>query len=207
VPVGEVLDEIGRQSGAEIVGRPADGQEISADFEAVPVAEALHRLLGSQNFALVYGDGRLKSVKLLGMGGAVVVRAPPSAIDDETPPEETGANILDTPVTLLTGSRLARVLGKRSAPLREVLEVGLGDDDAAVRSETVRVALKTVEASHKTHLATAQAVGGMDDQSLGALLRDTAGPYAREVAGLIAKETKIPSLRSKANVFLTTPGE
>ena len=65
--VTEVLDEIGRQTGAEIRGQVADVREISADFEAVPLPEAIHRLLGTQNFALVYGEkGNLKALELLG---------------------------------------------------------------------------------------------------------------------------------------------
>ena len=41
--------------------------DVSAEFESVPVAEGLYRLLGNQNFALIYGeDGNLKAVQLLG---------------------------------------------------------------------------------------------------------------------------------------------
>src|SRR5262249_3899195 len=66
-PVVEVLEELSHQSGAEIQGQVTDTSSISADFHKVPLAEALHRLLGTQNFALVYGDrGNLKAVKLLG---------------------------------------------------------------------------------------------------------------------------------------------
>jgi len=96
-------------------------------------------------------------------------------------------------------------MGKRSAPLREVLQTGLGDGDPQVRSETVRMALQTVQRSPQTHAAVASAVGSTDDTSLATLLRDAAGPHADEIAGLIASETKIPTLRAKANTFLTAP--
>jgi hypothetical protein len=190
-PVGDVLDEIGRQTGAEIRGEPAQAGEVSADFDAVPIAEALDRLLGSQNFTLVYGDnGKLKVVQLLGVAST---------------PEETIADVLDIPVTLLTGSRLARRMGRRTASLREVLQAGLGDADPQVRSETVRMALQTVQKTPETHAAVASAVGSADDTTLGNLLRDTAGPHADEIATLIVSETKIPALRAKANIFLTAP--
>jgi len=208
-PVWEVLEEIGRQSGAEIRGEPAEAGEISADFEAVPIADALDRLLGSQNFTLVYGDnGKLKIVQLLGVGRTETVVRPmrsSTTISPDVTPEETIADVLDLPVTLLTGSRLARRMGKRSAPLREVLQTGLGDGDPQVRSETVRMALQTVQRSPQTHAAVASAVGSTDDTSLATLLRDAAGPHADEIAGLIASETKIPTLRAKANTFLTAP--
>jgi len=101
-PVWEVLEEIGRQSGAEIRGEPAEAGEISADFEAVPIAEALDRLLGSQNFTLVYGDnGKLKIVQLLGVGRTETVVRPmrsSTTISPDVTPEETIADVLDLPV-------------------------------------------------------------------------------------------------------------
>ena len=77
VPVDEILGQLGQQSGAEIRGEVRDRHEITAEFEDVPLPEALHRLLGEQNFALIYGDGgRLKTVRLL--GGSLAPPPPPS---------------------------------------------------------------------------------------------------------------------------------
>jgi len=208
-PVGEVLEGIARQTGAEIRGEPAQAGEISADFEAVPIAEALDRLLGSQNFTLVYGDnGKLKVVQLLGVANTQTVVRPmrsSTTISSDMTPEDTIGDVLNLPVTLLTGSRLARRMGKRTAPLREVLQTGLGDDDPQVRSETVRIALQTVQKSPQTHAAVAGAVGSSDDTTLANLLRDTAGAHAEEIATMIVSETRIPALRAKANMFLTAP--
>src|SRR2546425_10340809 len=67
VPNSEVLEELARQSDAEIRGQLREPREVTADFDSVPLPEALARLLGEQNFALVYGKGgRLKAVRLLG---------------------------------------------------------------------------------------------------------------------------------------------
>ncbi|TMB19429.1 MAG: hypothetical protein E6J59_12000 [Deltaproteobacteria bacterium] len=58
----DILAELARQSGAEIRGQVREPREVTADFESVPLPEALARLLGEQNFALVYGKGgRLKA--------------------------------------------------------------------------------------------------------------------------------------------------
>ena len=51
-----LLQEIGRQSGVRIRGEFSDGRQVSADFADVPLPEALHRLIGDQNFVLVYDD-------------------------------------------------------------------------------------------------------------------------------------------------------
>src|SRR5262249_56455072 len=66
-PLRDVLDAVAAASGAEIRGQPLDNRPVSADLDAVPIDDALHRLLGSQNFTLSYGSGgRLKTVVLLG---------------------------------------------------------------------------------------------------------------------------------------------
>src|SRR5207244_13264426 len=63
VPVAEVLDELRRQTGAEGRGQPCPPGAVTAEVEAVALGDALHRLLGEQHFALVFGDGgRLKTV-------------------------------------------------------------------------------------------------------------------------------------------------
>lgn len=207
-PVGEVLEEIGRQTGAEIRGQPAEVRDVSADFEAVPLPDALRRLLGNENFALVYGEnGKLKAVKLIG-GSQVVSTSTgratmmPTTTVPEPSEEATAASLMETPVTLLMGSRLARLLGRQTAPLREVLTVGLRSPDSTVRAETVRVALQAVEKDPKIRAATAGVVGGMDDTTLGTLLREVAGDHASEVASLVASQTKIAVVRVKANAFL-----
>ena len=72
-PLAWVVEEIGRQTGAEIRGELREQREVSADFEASPLPDALHRLLGQQNFALVYGRaGGLRAIKLLGGPQAAV---------------------------------------------------------------------------------------------------------------------------------------
>jgi len=207
-PVRDVLDEIGRQTGAEIQGQLAEARDVSADFEAVPLSDALRRLLGNENFALVYGEkGRLKAVKLLG-GSQVVSTSTgratmmPTTTVPELSEEATATSLLDTPVTLLMGSRLARLLGRQSAPLREVVEVGLRSPDPAVRADTVRAVLQTIDKDPRLHKATADTVGTMDDTTLAHMLREVAGEHSGEVANLIASQTRNPVLRLKANVFI-----
>ena len=105
------------------------------------------------------------------------------------------------------GSRLARLLGRQSAPLREVIEVGLRSPDPAVRADTVRVALQTVEKEPRLRTAATEAVGGQDDNTLSDMLRNVAGDHAGEVASLIATQTKIAQLKIKANNFLRTQAD
>jgi hypothetical protein len=208
-PAREVLEEIGRQTGAEIQGQLAEARDVSADFEAVPLADALRRLLGNENFALVYGDkGKLKAVKLL--GGAQVVSTTgratmmPTTTLPEPSEEERAVSLLDAPVTLLMGSRLARLMGRQTAPLREVLQVGLQSPDATVRADAVRMSLQTVEKEPRLRMAAVEAVGSVDDATLADMLRGVAGDHAGEIAKLVASQTSMAPVRIKANTFLRT---
>ena len=62
-----IVQEVARQSGAEIVGTVRKPRDVSQEFEGVPLVDALARLLGDQNFTLRYGpEGELRSIHLLG---------------------------------------------------------------------------------------------------------------------------------------------
>jgi hypothetical protein len=66
-PLHEVLAAIGKATGSEVRGQPLDDRPVSVALDAVPLDDALHRLLGSQNFTLSYArDGRPKTIVLLG---------------------------------------------------------------------------------------------------------------------------------------------
>src|SRR3989442_412192 len=67
VPLTDVVREIGRQSGADIVGAVRKPRDVRQDVDRVPLVDALVRLLGEQNFTLRYGpEGKLRTIDLLG---------------------------------------------------------------------------------------------------------------------------------------------
>lgn len=65
VPLSEVVDALGRETGATITG-DVDATPVHQHFEQVPIRQALHRFLRLPNFILTYEDGRLVSIHLLG---------------------------------------------------------------------------------------------------------------------------------------------
>jgi len=74
VPLADLINEIGRKSGAEVHGA-CEPRNVSAEFDAEPVSAALERLLGQRNsFALRYGpDGGLRAIELLPQPSATPV--------------------------------------------------------------------------------------------------------------------------------------
>src|SRR5437773_5252449 len=54
VPLEEVMADLGQASGADVYWTVGQSRDVSAEFDDVPLVEALQRLLGDQNFVLQY---------------------------------------------------------------------------------------------------------------------------------------------------------
>jgi hypothetical protein len=198
VPPTDVLEELTRQSNAEIRGRLIEIRSVTASFDDVPLAQALGRLFPEQNFALVYGrGGRLMAVRLLGGTQSVAV-SPPA-------PKPAGLeSLLDLisrhPPVPVSGP-LADAIGAESATLVQLLDVTLHHEDANVRTEAVRSGMATLQAEPELRSAVVRELNGVDSDALTTLLRTATGnpeDVARDVLG----GAQIPELRLKASSVL-----
>jgi len=207
VPVAEVLDEVARQTGAQIRGQVRADRDVTAQFDAVPLPEALHRLLGDQNFALVYGDGgKLKSVRLLGGTTGQTAGAPapsPAAPAVPPPPVQPGlANLIaNHPPVPVTG-RLAQTVGGPNATLQQLFEIGTRNDDSSLRSDAIRTMVSTLETDPALRAAAIGELGTIDDGALSAILRGAAGEHAEEVAMQVLAQARASEIRVKASSVL-----
>jgi hypothetical protein len=213
VPVEEVLAEIGRQSGAQIVGTPKEPRGVSTEFEKVPLTEALHRLLGDENFALVYGEGdRLKAIKLLGPpqqapAGATRVSSQVAA-PAQTPPTTVPVNPLALGELLMrkepipVSGRLAEALGTDQAQIMQLLDAGLRNDDPAVRAEAVQTGLQAIESDASIAPALAATVSGMNENDLVNMVRSMGSDHAEEFLLHAAARARTSELRLKAQQVL-----
>jgi hypothetical protein len=206
VPLMDVLNEVARQSGAEVHGELRDPHEVSAEFEAVALPEALHRLLGDQNFALVYGTGgSLRVVKLLGgqvaTSGATPVSAappPPSTVPSAADLAQLVANHAPVPVS----GRLAEVVGGPTASLTQLFDLGVHHQDSQVRAEALRAVVSTLDLDPTLRSAVVGQMNSMDDAALSQLLRTTAGDHAEEVAMQVLSHARASEIRVKASMVL-----
>jgi len=202
VPVTDVLDELGRQAGAQIRGQVRDLRAVSVEFEAVPLADALHRLLGDQNFALVYGhEGRLKSVRLL--GGPQTAAAPaaaPPASQPPGPPDLMDVFAKHPPIPV--AGHLSEALGGQSATLLQLFDLSVHHADATVRAEAARIFIGTIDTDPALRTSVVAQLNALNDVTLGALFRNLAGDHAQEVAMQILSTARTGELRSKASVVL-----
>ncbi len=210
VPVAEVLDELRRQTGAEIRGQPHTPGAVTAEFAAVPLGEALHRLLGEQNFALVFADGgRLKAVRLLGeaegLAAAPPAGAAPPAPARTTPPQVAAADLatlLARHAPVPVAGRLAPLLGASSASFAQLVDLTLHQDDADVRAEALTTAVSTLEMDPTLLAAVVDELDTVDDGALHTLFGNVAGEHAEEIAMLILTQARANELRVKASSIL-----
>jgi hypothetical protein len=197
VPVLEVLTEIGRQSGAEIRGVTSESRDVTASFEAVPLPQALSRLLGDQNYALIYGSGgKLRTLRLLGgSGDAVVLTAapPPLASKDPTPLLEHRVRV--------TGP-LADALKSPMVSLKEIGELWLHSEDASLREESATNGLRAVEAEPDLRNSLVELTQSYSDAELANFLRAIAGSRAEELAASVIAQTHVTELHMKATSVL-----
>jgi hypothetical protein len=209
VPVAEILEEVGKQSGAEIRGQVREPREVTADFQSVPLSEALSRLLGDQNFALVYGrGGRLKAVRLLGGSDLLAqprATPPPTVPVAASPPPFPVAllEILDRHPPVPIAGVLADALGSRTATFRQLFDLSLHHEDADVRTEALRTGIATIEGEPELSSAVISELTKADSALLTTLVRASASDQAaQDAAAQVLHESRAPEIRLKASSFL-----
>src|SRR5438552_15658595 len=143
VALEDVLAELGRVSGAEIQGAPREPRDITAQFDDVPLPEALHRLLGDQHFMLTYGEGnRLRRIELFGgpqeprnAGRRSPAAGPvgsPSPAAGSTMPQRLAVaiSILERHPPVAVAGQLAQAFGGNTATFHQLLDAALHQPDA-----------------------------------------------------------------------------
>jgi hypothetical protein len=209
-PLADVIDEVARQTGATVKGSLKNPRDVSADFDAVPLADALGRLLGGdQNFALIYGgDGKLRTLRLLGSvdaqraSGATRVPAGPTAAGVQQP-QATPASLAEvmakTPIPL--SGRLAQALGPQ-AQLSDLITAGLRNEDPSIRAEAVQTAIRTIENNSEMRSAVMGTLQGMDDAHLATMVRGMAADHGEEFLIQAAGHARHGDLRAKTQQIL-----
>jgi hypothetical protein len=202
VPIADVLRELALQSGAEVRGQVREPRDVTATFDSVPLPEALARLLGDQNFALVYGGGgHLKAIRLLG-GDGVLVPAPAPPVGERAPfPGALPALIERHPPVPVTGA-VADAVKADVASLAQILELSLHHADPAVRAEALRTGITTLEAERDLYVAVLDELDHTDSAFLANLLRASASGHAEEVATLVSQDAHAAQLRLMASSVL-----
>jgi hypothetical protein len=140
LPLHQVMEEVSRLSGAEVLWLgQAEEEQISAEFSAIPLAEALRRLLGEKNFMLFYvGAGQETRLAQIWISSHVATAAQPvaatAAADDLAPPELL-QTVLYGPDSSARAQAVQRLQGYQKDPrVKHILsQVAQNDTDPGVQ--------------------------------------------------------------------------
>ena len=209
-PLRDVLDAVAAASGAEIRGQPLDNHPVSADLDGVPIDDALHRLLGSQNFTLSFGSGgQLKTVVLLGGPEAPAPSsdrptaagvAPPAPAVPAFPLSLSRAFTRHRPVAV--PEQLAEALGADHATFPQLLEMATVDDDGTRRSQATQVVLSALERESWLRRSFLRTLHDLDDASLQDIVSGESGPRFIALLQFLAAHSREAGLQKKVNVVL-----
>jgi hypothetical protein len=209
-PLPEVLSAIGRATGAELRGRPADAPPVTVRLEVLPVKDALERILGSQSFALVLGDdGRVRAIDLRGGPQTALPRKTSlDAPEGWTPSQETveAAVVVDQWAQRDTrypvSGRLAEALGGTEATFSQITEAALANPDRAVRAQALRTSLRLLEGTEEVRDAFVRLLGTLDDAFLTNYARLAMKDNAMEIVAGMAQRSSAPAVRTRAQGVL-----
>lgn len=208
----DVLAAVGAATGAEVRGTPIEARPVSIELDAVPLDDALHRLLGSQNFTLSYRrDGRPRALVLLGGPEAA-----PAASDRPTaagvavaPTGPTGPAFPLTLSRVLMKARpvpvsepLAEALGSDRATVPQLLEMATTDEDGVRRAQATQAVLSALERQSRLRRAFLRTLHDLDAAGLEAVVSGESGPRFVSVIEYLAAHSREQALQKKASVIL-----
>ena len=213
VPLQEVMVDLGQASGAEIYGTVREPRDVSAEFDDVPLVEALHRLLGDQNVVVKYGKGgRLRAVRLLGgpQESVQLVAAPTSPASEPVPAPSKGPLDLGGTLAIFDGhppvpvsGQLGQALGRDKATFRDLFDAASQNEDASVRAEAMRAFIGALDAEPELRDPVLRLLATLDDSTLTEMLRGLMGSRAEEFAAQFAANAHVSDLSSRAwGIFL-----
>lgn len=206
VELEAALAALAEASGAQLRGGVRTPRTISMELDAVPVNEALPRLLGEQNFTLSYGaDGKLAAIVLLGgpekppSPEAAKAAASPAAGSTKQPafPLQLSRAFRDhRPVAV--PPPLSRRMKSEEAKLPELLEVATVDTNGVNRAMATQLVLSTLEKESRLRRSFFRTLRQLDEPTVATIMASSSGPRFKEMMEYLAIHSREPGLQKKA---------
>jgi hypothetical protein len=195
--LADVLGEVARQARLEVRGTLA-AERRSVRLEAVPLVDALPRLLQGQSFVLIYnGAGGLKGIRFLESSTAPWW-VPVPETTASTPEVDRSGSLAGSHRPVPVSGLLASALGADVTDFGTIMGVALQAGDARLRDDALRVGLRVLDAEPELRADVLRRLDGLDDASLAAWLTQVARDHAEEVAGRTARMARSRPLRRRA---------
>jgi hypothetical protein len=210
MPVADLMEALKRDSGAEIRGEVPSGK-VSATFDAVPLREALGRILGDRSFTLTYADdGHLKAIEL--KGGPTEWK-PPAAAEAGRPTDEAArsaekgashkervdalAHVFDHRGPVQVKGKLAEASGKSEVDWAYLLRTAGSHEEQDVRVEAFRTGVQELDQNPEMRADMVSAMSALTDEELAQFARLMLGPNAQGVTKYAARLAHSPDLRGR----------
>ena len=192
--LADVLGEITRQARLEVRGTPT-AQRLSIRLDAVPLVDALSRLLQGQSFDLTYdGAGELKGIRFVASSAASSRKVPETTA--ETPEPDPSVAPMDRPVHV--DGLLATALGADVTDFTTIVGVALQSGDARLRADALRAGLGALDADPELRTDVLGKLDALDDTAAADRLTEVARDNAEEMARQTARLARWGALRRRA---------
>jgi hypothetical protein len=207
-PVGDAVQAVAAATGGELRGTVLASHEVTIELDAVPLDEALHRLVGAQNFTVRYGEGgRVKTIVLQGGEGAPPPRseAPPAAgVAVETKPTFpiVLSRMFKRHRPLKLNDQLADRFGQEKASMPQLLELATADDDGITRALASQAVLSALEREGRYRRSFLRSLHDLDPEELSAIATGPSGERLQELLEFLSAHSREPTLQKKAGVVL-----
>lgn len=213
----EVLEEIGRQAGAEMKLDRLEDRTVTCDFADLPLDKGLQRLLRDQNFTLVYvaaqpggGQARLRSLEVFsakGSYGSVEPAVAPTTASTLPPKAEAPAKagirgLVEHFDQIPVAGQLAEALGSDRVSLQTLFAASVSEPDPAVRRQAISRMVSVIDADPEAEQFTLDAIDAMDPDTLASLLRGYGAERSAELLREIMARARGRDLRSAASEVL-----
>jgi hypothetical protein len=207
-PVADAIQDVATAVGAELRGGVATPRDVTVTLDAVPLEEALHRLLDGQNFTVRYGvDGGVKAIVL--QSGQQAPARPPAkppaagAVTDTTPHFPIVlSKMFDRHRPLPLSDPLAERVGEPKATMPELLEMATSDDDGITRSLASQAVLSALERESRYRRSFMRSLHRLSPDDLGSIVDGPSGERFEELLEFLAAHSREPTLQKKAGVVL-----
>ncbi len=207
-PVVDAVQAVAIATGGELRGTVLAPGDVTIELDAVPLDEALHRLVGAQNFTVRYGeDGRVKSIVL--QGGELAAPPPSDAAPAAGVPDDAKptfpivlSRMFKRHRPLKVPDQLAEQLGRGQASMPELLELATGDDDGVTRALASQVVLSALERESRYRNSFLRSLHDLDPESLSDIAAGPSGERLEELLGFLAAHSREPTLQKKAGIVL-----
>lgn len=208
VPLDDAIRALADATGSELHGGVAAPRDVTLELDAVPLEEALHRLLGPQNFTVRYGEGdRVKAIVL--RGGPEAPAPPPvtpPAAGVQAPPKPTFPIVLarmflrHRPIKL--SEPLAERFGEDKATMPRLLEIATGDDDGIMRALASQAVLSALEREARYRRSFLRSLHDLAPDEMASIAQGPDGERLEELLGYLSAHSREPTLQKKAGIVL-----